>query len=46
MNDHLQTSIDQLAMTDSHARSRSRLYNLVESVSEIWPEVRVGLMHW
>ena len=39
---HLQTTIgqlEQLAMTDSYAGSRSRLYSLVESVSDISPEV-------
>ena len=40
---HLQATIgqlEQLAMTNHYAGSRSRLYSLVESVSNISPEVR------
>ena len=47
VHDHLQATIgqlEQLAMTDSYAGSRSRLYSLVESVSDISPEVREGLV--
>ena len=39
---HLASTIGQLerlALTDSYAGSRSRLYSLVESVSKISPEV-------
>ena len=44
VHDHLQATIgqlEQLAMTDSYAGSRSRLYSFVESVLDISPEVRV-----
>ena len=43
VHDHLQATIgqlEQLAMTDSYAGSRSPLYRFVESVSDISPEVR------
>jgi hypothetical protein len=45
MRHHLQPTIhigqlEQLAMADSYAGSRSRPYSLVESVSDICPEVR------
>ena len=41
---HLQATIgqlEQLAMTDSYAGSRSRLYSLVESVSDIHSDASV-----
>jgi len=44
VHDHLQATIgqlEQLAMTDHYAGSRSRLYSLVESVSQISPEASV-----
>jgi len=44
VHDHLQTTIgqlEQLAMTNHYAGSRSRLYSLVESVSNISPEASV-----
>ena len=34
-------AMEQLAMTDSYAGSRSRSYNFVESVSDISPEASV-----
>merc|ERR1719206_994169 len=44
VHDHLQATIgqlEQLAMTNHYAGSRSRLYSLVESVSNISPEASV-----